>query len=273
MLKPLLASLAYNLPPLRGKHRILFGMIGGLARRERFTVSRAGVTYELMGEDWIDYLILSSDYQSGDISRLLAAHIGDKSLCLWDIGANVGAVSLPLLVQCPNLRSVMFEPSPAVGGRLLRNIAHNPQIQSRAQVVATALSNETRWTQFFVSNETANSGVGGLAAAPNRERFGPIIQTRRGDELSEIVPPPDVIKIDVEGFELDVIEGLGHLLDRNLMIIFEHNLYRFHERGKPQDGVVNFLAAKGYTIRSLRNKTVDLDKDDDFVASRAAMTP
>ncbi len=268
MLKRTFSTLAYKLPNIRGKNRLMRKLIRLTALGESIIIHRKGVNYEVVGEDLIDYLIMSSDYESPLLVKGLSRHIGSTSMCLWDIGANVGAVSLPLLRECPNLKVVMFEPSPSVCGRLLRNLACNPDLVSRAWVMPIALSDRTEWKQFYVSSESFNSGVGGLYGSANRERFGPLVRAHRGDELTDIVPLPDAIKIDVEGFELEVLNGLGSILDRDLAIVFEHCVYRLQERRMSNDAVVNFVRGRGYSLASLRQVNVDLDKDDDIIATR-----
>lgn len=268
MIRPLLATIAYKLPQFRGKHRVMRTLTHLAARNTTFTVERGGVRYELAGEDIVEYYVLSQEYASPEIVDWFAQAIGSKSIVLWDIGANIGSVALPLLRLCPNLQVVMFEPSPLNCGRLLRNLSLNPDLAARSYVVPTALSNKSEWQQFYVSAQSSNSGDGGLATAEGREKFGPIVSICRGDSLTDIVPPPNAIKLDVEGFEFEVLSGMGDLLHRDLLIVFEHSLYRLKERGLEIDQVPKMLRNLGYTLQSLSRTSLDISMDDDIIATR-----
>ena len=74
--------------------------------------------------------------------------------------------------------------------------------------------------------------------------------------------------VHLEGFEEEAIRGLGTLLERDLLIVFEHSLYRFIDRGLATDSVVRLLGEKGYEVRTLTGAVPDLAYNADFVARR-----
>jgi hypothetical protein len=61
------------------------------------------------------------------------------------------------------------------------------------------------------------------------------------DWLSQRLPPPDVIKIDVEGAELEVLSGALGVLEKHPVILCEVSSQRSHE-------VAALLKNKGYRI-------------------------
>ncbi len=161
--------------------------------------------------------------------------------CLWDIGANIGAIGLPMLKAHPGLFAVMFEPS-----GLMR---------------------------FHVSAPARNSGMGGLGPSDNRSELPLMVQAYPGDTLiaAGACPVPDLIKIDVEGFELDVFKGLERTLTLHRpTIVFEHSLKRLRERRLARDAVTAFLEALGYGVARLAGEApvmaCDLDENADFIA-------
>ncbi len=233
MLSQALAELAFRMPRFRGRDRVMRALIRAAAGKDGFVVERGRVRYKVRGEDLIDYYVMSELHASPAIVDFLVYESADRATHIWDIGANVGSVLLPVLSGRPLVTGVAFEPSPDVCGRLLRNLALNPALAARCTVASLALSDASGWTRFFVSNESWNSGVGGLEPAPSRQNIGPLVRTMRGEEALEFSPPPDLIKIDVEGYEEEVLRGLGQLLDRPLVIVFEHALYRLRERKRP----------------------------------------
>ena len=85
------------------------------------------------------------------------------------------------------------------------------------------------------------------------------------------IKEPVFIKIDVEGFEQEVLKGLKNtLIEFKPTIIFEHSLYRLNERGHRKDSVTNYLESLGYKIykqnSAIKIKESDLDNDADFIA-------
>jgi FkbM family methyltransferase len=156
---------------------------------------------------------------------------------------------------------------------LIRNLAHNPDLHSRVTILSIALSDSEGINNFYVSNETFNSGVAGLGHSKNRYKFAVGVQTYTGDSLVELkkYTPPQLIKIDVEGYEFEVFKGLKNtLIKYHPIIIFEHSVYRLKERNQPKNTVTNFLETLGYSVyNQLSNKKItenDLDNDSDFIA-------
>ena len=136
-----------------------------------------------------------------------------------------------------------------------------------------ALSDREGISNFFVNNETFNSGTAGLGHSHNRYEFAIGVQTYTGDSLVRFkkCKPPQLIQIDVEGFEIEVLKGLKNTLQKyHPTILFEHSLYRLKERNEQKNKVTKFLESLGYSIyNQLNNKKLaknDLNSDTDFIA-------
>ncbi len=268
MIRQALAEVARVLPPFKGRDRVLFSLFGSLSAGDVIPIRRSGVDYEVQGRDLIDFYLMSRPLASPAVTETLIGMIGDRSVTYWDIGANIGSVLLPVLAHCPNVQAVAFEPSPAVAGRLLRNLDLNAELQSRCTVLPTALTDSDGWVSFFPSNESTNSGVGGLAAARNRQSFGPRVLGQRADAMARQFGYPDAIKIDVEGFEPEVLAGFGNILERDCFIIFEHQQYRLAERGLSNTLVPDLLRKAGFEIYDAEGGPADYDRDCDLIAVR-----
>jgi FkbM family methyltransferase len=262
------------LPAFRGKSRLL----SFLARPRRpagIDVCRQGVRYRLWGHDLNEWYVASQPSHSTDVSDCLDRMATRGSTCvLWDIGANIGGVALPFLRRNGDARVVCFEPSPEVGGRLMTNLGINPELASRCDVVTCPLTDRDVPTRFFASSETFNSGVGGLGESHNRRATPFRTMGVSGDSVVEVwdVRPPTIIKLDVEGFELEVLQGLTKTLKRHRpAIVFEHSLYRLRERGSAcLDVVTGHLRRHGYEVYRLDGSgpigLADLDRDCDLLA-------
>jgi FkbM family methyltransferase len=273
-MRKLLWEIASRTPGFKGK-AALFAALSRPGKPAGVVVSRQGVRFRLWGHDLNEWYIATQRLHSEDVSccidRVLS---GRTEPVLWDVGANIGAVTLPFLLRHPTARAVCFEASAEVAGRLLANIALNPQLARRCSVVLLPLMEREAPAEFFVSSETFNSGVGGLGVSRNRS--GSPVRTYgiTGDAALSAwnLPAPDLIKLDVEGFELEVLKGLSGVLARSKpSVIFEHSMYRFRERGiASNDVVVAHLRGCGYEICHLdatrKLEPADLTRDCDLLA-------
>ena len=165
--------------------------------------------------------LISSDKYEERFSTALLAEIrpGD---CVWDVGANVGYYTTRFSRAVgPNGRVVAFEPSPRSYPVLKRNCADGYE-----NVIALeyGLGSSSAHLPFILSDDA--SGVTdqiGSASHPSSASSTLLVSVTRGDELVEREPSylPNVMKIDVEGFEVEVLTGLGDRLgDRALRAIF-----------------------------------------------------
>jgi FkbM family methyltransferase len=259
--------------PFKGKERVV-SLISRPGSPGSVTIQRGGVGWVVQGHDLNEFTIAVRPNHSSLISSALDREIERNNYkVFWDIGANIGAISLPLLRKHSGLTSILFEPSAEVAGRLIRNLSINPDLHDRVKLMNVALSDSEGLTEFYVSNEPFNSGTAGLGFSHNRFRFPVNVQAYTGDGLIAAgkCPAPDLIKIDVEGFEINVFKGLKQTLAKHRPpIVFEHSLYRLKERGSSVDEVSGFLESLGYTVLRLSDRLpitrADLDQDADFIA-------
>ena len=115
---------------------------------------------------------------------------------VYDIGANRGLYTCFL---APHVQDVIaFEPNPDFISQLRQNIEHN---DVSATVVEVGLGDTNFTTKMdYMSIETG-------------ETYS--VEVRNGDQLIEErgLPSPTIIKIDIEGNELDALSGLSSNLE------------------------------------------------------------
>lgn len=130
----------------------------------------------------------------------------------YDVGANVGLYTCFAAKHCN--RVVAFEPYMPNYDQLQRNVTHNELINVEAK--SSALWDEEEQLQFeHPEREVVGFGAGKVTD------YGPSETTEvtavPGDLLIDRgeVPAPTVVKIDVEGAEYQVVEGLRNALSRS----------------------------------------------------------
>ncbi|MFP5310018.1 MAG: FkbM family methyltransferase [Actinomycetes bacterium] len=132
---------------------------------------------------------------------------------VWDIGANVGLFTfLAAGMVGHEGRVVALEPDPVLVVQLQRSARRNPELHVTVLPVAAAA--EPGIAEFVVaSNSRATShlsGFGATQAGGVRYRQSVVVTTL--DDLAASLPPPDVLKIDVERAEAEVLAGARRVL-------------------------------------------------------------
>jgi FkbM family methyltransferase len=181
------------------------------------------------------------------ICRLL-----DPGEAAIDIGANIGQnASIMALVAGPRGRVVAFEPGPTAWSMLSRNVqSWAPYAMAPITLVQKGLSSRIGGALLHESLD-----LGGFSleqSAPGPPRIAP--EGSRGVEielttLNAFAPQSTeigLIKIDVEGHELSVLEGASRILEQRLVrdIVFED----FYPQPSP---VSRHLQAAGYEVFAL----------------------
>ncbi len=132
---------------------------------------------------------------------------------VWDIGANIGhyaALFVPLVGD--RGRVLCFEPVAATYARLQQRITEAGWPNVSAQHLA--LGEDEATLQIFTGND-ADGVTNSLAhQAPKAGKTSAeTIRVARGDKLvEEGLPPPQVLKVDVEAYEEEVLLGLRSTL-------------------------------------------------------------
>ncbi len=164
--------------------------------------------------------VVNRDIQDfSHIRRLLAFILAPDSNCI-DVGANHGAVLAEMTRIAPRGRHIAFEPIPQLCDALR-------QAYSGVEVHQAALYNETGEAEFSYVHGPAD-GWSGLRFRPLPGEQQATVETIKVslEVLDQVLDPayrPDVIKIDVEGAELQVLEGAVSTLKRHRpTVIFEH---------------------------------------------------
>ena len=160
----------------------------------------------------------------------------------WDIGANVGLFTFAAAGLAGSTGRVLaVEADTWLAGNLRRAARWN-RGAARTDVLPVAISDAPGVDTFQVTRGTrATSYLGraGGSGAATGVRETQYVATLHLDALLEQFPAPDVLKIDVEGAEVPVLEGGAAVLERGPVLLVE--VYEAHA-----DAVHALLAPHGY---------------------------
>lgn len=171
-----------------------------------------------------------------------------------DAGANQGELTLIAAKRVPRGRVVAFEPVPANADRLRDNVARNGF--ANVTVVAAGLSRAAGRATFFGEggDGARNEGATSLFPAAGRDRpAGQADLTTLDDAVRALgLTALDVLKIDVEGAELAVLEGARAALETfRPAILLESNRTMARAAGWEPEAAVALLKGLGYRGRVL----------------------
>jgi FkbM family methyltransferase len=126
-----------------------------------------------------------------------------------DLGANIGAIAVPLLKRRQDLKVICVEAAPWLFPYLQKNIEAN-SLQNVVLVNKALFDEDDRELDFY--SPDVKFGKGSLS--PTYTDKSVKVQTIKVDTLvaNEKLPRVDVIKIDVEGYEYQVFKGAERLL-------------------------------------------------------------
>ena len=198
-----------------------------------------GRVFKVYGFDddvWYQGVKLNGVYGEFNLSNL-AQLIGPSDVCL-DIGANVGMMTLAMAMLAPKGHVYAFEGSPQTTLALTETIKANNLDNVSAYSAIIGHSKEK--VKFFDAPESRASGfcvsMDTPRELPRQGNLDPnnfqmiISETKSVDDLvAELgLSMVDFIKIDVEGAELDVLEGARDTLQRfKPIVVMEFNSYTF----------------------------------------------
>ena len=132
---------------------------------------------------------------------------------VFDVGANIGLMALPILEGVPDCIVVSCEPSPNALPWLLRTVKES-RYSARWKIIPKAVGSELGRADFFTS--TRDLGMyDGLRSSNQVSSVGKVsveVTTldHEWDKLGR--PPVSVLKIDVEGAEAAVLRGASSCL-------------------------------------------------------------
>lgn len=142
----------------------------------------------------------------------LLEHIPQEGV-FYDIGAIIGLFSYFFVLKRPKAKFFCFEPEPVVFNCLKKSFSHLDASQVKIFNSAVGTVEESR--KLFKSdiNDGGHTLVKELIGDEERadQRVVEVINLDQRFQKGEL-PAPDAIKIDVEGFELEVLKGISTMV-------------------------------------------------------------
>jgi FkbM family methyltransferase len=178
-----------------------------------------------------------------------------------DIGANKGQFSLFCLGRFPKAKIYGFEPLAGPAAKFRKVFTENPNIT----LFEAAIGPEDGETDIHVSKRDDSSSL--LPIGEMQTKLWPgteeqSVQTIKVGRLStylaaDDIKSPALLKIDVQGFELEALTGCTELLARFDKIYVECSYVELYEGQSLAPAVIAFLRENGFDLAAEYNKATD----------------
>lgn len=205
-------------------------------------------------DNYIEWTLLSTGNYEPEIEKLIALSLRQGDVAL-DIGANIGLQSLRMARYTGDTGLVLsFEPLQHLQKKFMANMLLNRFAQIK--LLPYALSNYNDEADFSIDFDEWNQGAFSIGQKNAGKKGRQKVQIRKGDELPEIkeLTRLDLIKIDVEGFEPDVLTGLAETLAKHRpRIIFEFDEIYWQKEGKDASDCFSFLSGLNYLLYQIQS--------------------
>jgi FkbM family methyltransferase len=156
-----------------------------------------------------------------------------------DVGAYVGDWTRLCKRLFPAAAILMIEPQ-AARRAALRDVAKQLK---RVEVVSALLGPEARDAVPFYEAESASSVLPG-AEQPNAPTARMAMTTLDAITAATPFAQPDFLKLDVQGYELDVLEGAPRALESAEAVLMEVNFLEIYAGARLFHDAVAFMAAR-----------------------------
>jgi FkbM family methyltransferase len=218
-----------RLPRGRGAVPRLLGKAVG--RKPRFFVTRHGARLVMASTAWDVYATMANAGLSWEYHDFETCVNGVPNAgVFYDIGANVGYFSVEMAKRLDDTVNVVaFEPQAVLADAISNSAKLNGM--NNLRVVQAMVGDTTRQTDLYLAPASIHASA---VADSGRPSVGTVAaQMVTIDDLVEAatIPPPDMVKIDVEGSEHLVLEGARRTFRSHLPHIFLEYFTRF-DRGQ-----------------------------------------
>lgn len=187
-------------------------------------------------------------------------HEATRGGLLFDIGANNGLFSVLFCRLAARNRAVAFEPSNLFADRVRRMAALNG-IERQLECVPQAVGDCVGSSQMLIDDRGGFVQTAAFAGTEQHQWRAITLCATTVDQQTERVGLPSVIKIDVEGFEWEVLVGASATLKSARPIVcLELHLNYLESRGLDPRALLEMLTSQNYVLFRLSGERTTAEK-------------
>lgn len=207
-------------------------------------VERNGIRYNLDISDYMEWLVFFGiEFEPRNV---LYEMVGSDDV-VFDVGANIGELSLNFAKRTTG-KVYSFEPDPLIASKLKRNL----DLNSFTNVILNQVGFGSESGRFSMSAEVNNNKGGNRIIASGAPASAAKVTIQKMDDFVDDlqIEQLDLIKIDVEGFELKVLEGGATTIEKFRPKLFiEVNDRNLRQQGNSPEQLISFVRNYYSTLR------------------------
>lgn len=219
--------------------------------------TRNGINYELDISDYMEWVI----YFGIEVEpREVLIDLAVKGDIILDVGSNVGEVAMRLSRKVQQKGLVYaFEPDPFIYRRLEKNLSLNELSNVSIHNVGFGDINSTK----EMAPESVSNRGGNRIVSDGKGTSKVKIQTLDLFVEENGLDRVDMIKIDVEGYEMKVLQGAMKTISKHRPKLFiEVSDRSLRQQGSNGKELINFVSKKYRTlVNAETKKPIDLNSD------------
>jgi FkbM family methyltransferase len=230
--------------------RVLYGSCLGFAGAFPYF----GVKVHFPPRSWSFYAACEQGIFEHDNVRVLQSLVRPGTT-MFDVGANIGLMAIPVLKSCSDCRVVSFEPSVNVLPSLRRTIAGSP-FGTRWQLIEKAVGTFEGTADFAMSSQAESlfDGFRNTQRASASSIITVPVTTLDAAWRSLGKPEVSIIKCDVEGADLDVLQGARECLAAtDAAVLIEWNAINLAAYQRPFNALLEFARDVAYRVFAVPN--------------------
>jgi FkbM family methyltransferase len=201
-----------------------------------------------------------NDQRVEDIKQLL----DKQNITVVDGGANRGQTICSFRDYFSSSKFYAFEPIPKCREKINQSYANDDEVE----VYDYVLGSDNKTVEFNISTRSGQSSVldssgnikkeDGIHAGKIKKQIK--VEQRRLDEL--IDKKVDVLKLDLQGYELEALRGAEDILDDTSIILTEVQFVPIYENADLFYDVFGFLENKGFVLYNLYSLVCGLGRKE-----------
>ena len=180
-----------------------------------------------------------------------------------DIGANRGQFALAARQWAPKARVISFEPLPEVAAIFRRVFSDDPAVKLHV----TAIGDKAEKKTIHLSARDDSSSLLEIGEAQSNHfpgthevgtldvEVGTLDQFLSGEEILR----PAMLKLDVQGFELQALAGCRNLIGNFDYVYCECSFVELYKGQKLAGEVIRYLGELGFSLSGIYNPSYDRD--------------
>jgi FkbM family methyltransferase len=196
-----------------------------------------------------------------------------RAKSIIDVGANEGQFVLRLLKNNFKGNVISFEPITDAYTKLLINAERNKKKISWAVFEKCGLGSKDFFQDIFISQHSESSSI--LKILPKHTYLKPLSKTisiekikiKKLDSFYDDIKKLDkniFLKIDTQGYELEVLKGAEKTLKLITALIVEVSLVQLYEDQPPWLDIVNFLKERNFIVWSVDRVMGDISTGETY---------